>query len=63
MLTSSRIYKRNRGLFFKDNSLYRYELLEDMTIRQYGEPLELPKTLREIIREGLLNDKGDINNY
>ena len=58
MLTSSTICNYKRWAFFQDNSLYRYELLEDMLIRQYGEPLELPKTLNEIIREGR-NEKGN----
>ena len=67
MRTSSPISRKRRAQLYYgllvDNSKYRSYYLEDLLIYNYGEPLELPKTLNEIIREGLLNDKGDINNY
>lgn len=41
--------------FYRDYTEYYW----DMRANYYGEPLELPKTLKQIIMEGL-NEKGSI---
>ena len=66
MPTSSRIYNYRSFSYFcsvyGDKSRYRADLYEELFIRQYGEPLELPKTLKESIREGL-HEQGNFNDY
>lgn len=66
MPTSSRIYNYRNIAYFRsvygDKSHYRVDLYEELFIRQYGEPLELPKTLKESIREGL-HEQGNFNDY
>lgn len=69
MPTSSRIYKSYNHLraswflgIYGDKSIFRYDYHEELFIKQYGEPLELPKTLKESIREGL-HEQGNFNDY
>lgn len=69
MPTSSRICKRLNHIraswflsVYGEKSVFRYDYYEELLINQYGEPLELPKTLKESIREGL-HEQGNFNDY
>lgn len=64
MLKSLKICK-NHYYPIGDYNVLDVDLCEycwDRRVKYYGEPLELPKTLREIIREGR-NEQGDYINY